>query len=226
MKIKRILVTGGCGFLGSHVVDTLVERGHSVDVIDNMSTCWLDEESATKPRFINGEVKTYAFQNILQVNDYALNGLSHDYDGIIHLAKRHPVERDKSVFENTWEGYVSGGVRLLLNFLKYKSPLKRFITAASLNKLNERNRILPNAVMEKAFLQVLRYHHLPPYLGAYMIYFPELVGERRTPESIVQAGINTESVEWAARVLCDYVDCTLKHKKSCRIWPIRVGKVI
>ncbi|HVP15588.1 MAG TPA: NAD-dependent epimerase/dehydratase family protein [Terriglobales bacterium] len=34
----RILVTGGAGFIGSHVVDRFVERGHEVAVLDNLST--------------------------------------------------------------------------------------------------------------------------------------------------------------------------------------------
>lgn len=32
----RVLVTGGAGFIGSHLVDELVRRGHDVDVIDNL----------------------------------------------------------------------------------------------------------------------------------------------------------------------------------------------
>ncbi|XOA42583.1 MAG: NAD-dependent epimerase/dehydratase family protein [Candidatus Nealsonbacteria bacterium] len=38
MKSKRILVTGGAGFIGSHLVDELIQRSYEVVVIDNLST--------------------------------------------------------------------------------------------------------------------------------------------------------------------------------------------
>ncbi|MEK7384860.1 MAG: NAD-dependent epimerase/dehydratase family protein, partial [candidate division NC10 bacterium] len=34
----RVLVTGGAGFIGSHVVDRLLADDHVVDVVDNLST--------------------------------------------------------------------------------------------------------------------------------------------------------------------------------------------
>ncbi len=44
-SVKRILVTGGAGFLGSHLCDRLVERGHDVICIDNFFTSQKDNVS-------------------------------------------------------------------------------------------------------------------------------------------------------------------------------------
>ena len=38
MKKKISVVTGGAGFLGSHITDYLINKGHKVYVIDNLST--------------------------------------------------------------------------------------------------------------------------------------------------------------------------------------------
>ena len=37
-RIKRILITGGAGFLGSHLCDRLVDQGHDVICLDNFFT--------------------------------------------------------------------------------------------------------------------------------------------------------------------------------------------
>ena len=42
MKFMRAIVTGGAGFIGSHIVDLLLNKNYSVIVIDNFATGRLD----------------------------------------------------------------------------------------------------------------------------------------------------------------------------------------
>ena len=56
----KILVTGGAGFIGSNLTDSLLSQGHEVRIIDNLSTGLLDNiqhmmENANL-RFIKGDV--------------------------------------------------------------------------------------------------------------------------------------------------------------------------
>ena len=51
----KVLVTGGAGFIGSHLVDRQIELGHETVVFDN-----LDEQvhsKGEKPAYLNKEVK-------------------------------------------------------------------------------------------------------------------------------------------------------------------------
>ncbi len=50
-KMKYVLVTGGAGFIGSHVVEELVARGCDVVVADNLSTGFVPNLSAVEGRF-------------------------------------------------------------------------------------------------------------------------------------------------------------------------------
>ena len=77
---RGCLVTGGAGFIGSHVVETLLNRGHRVVVIDNCST----------GRMLNlAHVKNHPGLRVEQadVNDtVAIAPLFKDVDWVFHLA--------------------------------------------------------------------------------------------------------------------------------------------
>ena len=72
----KILVTGGAGYIGSHVVYELIDQGHYVTILDDMS---LGLEENIDPRSIFVQGSTHSDSDLDSV-------LSVGFDGIIHLA--------------------------------------------------------------------------------------------------------------------------------------------
>ena len=81
----KILVTGGAGFIGSHVVDTLIEAGHRVAVVDNL---W--EHGGGKMENVNPQARFYK----LDIRDEALQKVFEEEqpEAICHLAAQHSVK--------------------------------------------------------------------------------------------------------------------------------------
>lgn len=82
----RILITGGAGFIGSHLSDALIERGHEVTVIDDLSTGRMQNIAHLKAndRF------HFAIETI--VNETVMDRLVSECDVIYHLAAAVGVE--------------------------------------------------------------------------------------------------------------------------------------
>jgi UDP-glucose 4-epimerase len=70
----RYIVTGGAGFIGSAVTDLLIQRGHDVLVIDNLST-GKEENLNPQADFVQEDIENHTLWQ----------ALSH-YDGVFHLA--------------------------------------------------------------------------------------------------------------------------------------------
>ncbi len=76
----RYLITGGAGFIGSHLAERLLQQGHSVSVIDDLSTGSIRNISG----FRNHERFRCVIDTIM--NRVALAGLVDEVDVIFHLA--------------------------------------------------------------------------------------------------------------------------------------------
>lgn len=85
----KYLVTGGCGFIGSHLCDALIEQGHTIRVLDDMSTGVVDY-LPLEAELVLGDVADLAL----------VKGAMQDVDGCFHLAAVASVERSN----NDWCG--------------------------------------------------------------------------------------------------------------------------
>jgi len=72
----KILVTGGAGYIGSHVVYELVDQGNDVTILDDMSL-GLEENIDPRSTFVNGS--THSDSDLDSV-------MAMNFDGVIHLA--------------------------------------------------------------------------------------------------------------------------------------------
>lgn len=77
---RTALVTGGAGFIGSHLVDQLIAEGTSVTVIDNLSSGdeanLADAQKTGKLRYVKGSI----------LDDLALSSAMRDADVVFHMA--------------------------------------------------------------------------------------------------------------------------------------------
>ena len=108
---KSVVVTGGAGFIGSHVVDALVAQGARVTVIDNLSTGFREFVSP-KVSFVEGDLldqalldRTFAKQEF--VFHFAAN--ADVKDGLAH--PRKDVQQNILATQNVLEAMRLNGVR-------------------------------------------------------------------------------------------------------------------
>jgi UDP-glucose 4-epimerase len=84
--MSRVLVTGGAGFIGSHVADALIARGHDVTILDDLSGGFRENVPAAAA-FVGGSVvdrvlvdrlfAEHRFTHVYHLAAYAAEGLSH-----------------------------------------------------------------------------------------------------------------------------------------------------
>src|SRR5688572_31783214 len=85
-SMHRVLVTGGAGFIGSHVADALIRRGHQVTVLDDLSGGFSENVparaafargSVADPALVNRFFAEERFTHLYHLAAYAAEGLGH-----------------------------------------------------------------------------------------------------------------------------------------------------
>lgn len=116
----KVLVTGGCGFIGSHIVDILVENNHQVIVFDDLSSGSM-ENLNDKAELYTGDLR-----NRTEID--AFFRMSHP-DAVIHHAAQIDVQESMKNPAYDCSVNIQGTVDLLDLSIKY--GVKRFVYASS-----------------------------------------------------------------------------------------------
>jgi nucleoside-diphosphate-sugar epimerase len=133
----RYLVTGGAGFIGSHIVETLLRDGHFVRVLDNFSSGKRENLSfiqglspkGTVPDFelIEGDIRNKA------TCDFACQGI----DYVLHQAALRSVPKSMKDPESYNDVNINGTLYMLQAAAKNK--VKRFVFASSSSVYGDTN---------------------------------------------------------------------------------------
>jgi dTDP-L-rhamnose 4-epimerase len=127
----KILVTGGAGFIGSHLVDALVDRGHEVTIYDNLDPqvhpggrpAHLNERAA----FIQGDVR----------DESALQEVVQKAEIIFHKASAVGVGQSQYQIAQYVTANTGGTATLLDILVNTKHNVRKLIVAASMSSYGE-----------------------------------------------------------------------------------------
>jgi UDP-glucose 4-epimerase len=119
----KAIVTGGAGFIGSHLVDQLLEKGNNVTVIDNMSTGSM-ENLAHHSRNPNLVIRQ---ADILHLS--ALENIMRGHDVVFHLAASANMRMSLTDHKRDLENNVIGTLNILEAMMK--DGIKDFVFAST-----------------------------------------------------------------------------------------------
>ena len=184
----KILVTGGAGFIGSHIVDAYLDLGHSVSVVDNLST---GRRENVNPRATLYQVDIRNLDEIKKVFS----------DASFDLVNHHAAQMDvrKSVDDPAYDASVN--IIGLLNLLEcsVKSGVSRIVFASSggaiygeldyfpADEQHPTRPISPYGVAKLASEQYLYYYQTVHGLQSASLRYANVYGPRQNPEG--EAGV-------------------------------------
>jgi UDP-glucose 4-epimerase len=184
----NILVTGGAGFIGSHVVDAYVQLGHQVSIIDNLST-GRERNINPKATLYKGDVRDAQF-----VREILERGR---FDAVNHHAAQIDVRR--SVADPAFDAAVNivGVINILESSIR--SHVARFIFSSTggaiygeqdyfpADELHPTRPISPYGIAKLSTEHYLFYYRVVHGLQTVILRYGNIYGPRQNPEG--EAGV-------------------------------------
>jgi UDP-glucose 4-epimerase len=190
--MSRVVVTGGAGFIGSHLANELVRRGYQVTVLDNLST---GKRANIEPLLVNGNVEFVAGS---VANLPLLQKLFSGVDYVFHQAAIPSVPRSIKNPKATHNANITGTLNVLLaardNGIKkvvYASSSSVYGDTPTLPKVED---MTPNPQSPYAVTKLTGEYYCKVFHGIYGLntaclrYF-NVYGPRQDPDSPYAAAI-------------------------------------
>lgn len=127
----KILVTGGAGFIGSHIVDLLIERGYSVRILDNIE---FQVHRGNIPEYLNPNAEF--LQGDIRNKEDIKEALK-DVDVVFHMAAAVGVGQSMYEIERYVHTNTLGTALLWDVIVNEKRRIKKFIVASSMSNYGE-----------------------------------------------------------------------------------------
>jgi UDP-glucose 4-epimerase len=177
----KILVTGGAGFIASHVADAFVKEGHKVFIIDNLSTGF-EKNVNPKAAFIKADICDKSLAELFE---------REKFDAVNHHAAQMDVRRsvaDPAFDANT---NIIGTINLLQNAVKY--GVKKFMFASTggavygeqdyfpADEKHSTNPLSPYGISKLAVEKYLFFYNKQYGLNYTILRYANIYGPRQNP---------------------------------------------
>jgi UDP-glucose 4-epimerase len=183
----NILVTGGAGFIGSHIADGYINEGHKVIILDNLSTGYRRNINP-KAIFYRIDIRSKKLEEIFK---------KHRIDVINHHAAQVDLRLSHSNPQEDAKINIEGSLNLFQNAIKYK--VKKIILASTggaiygeqkyfpADEKHKTNPLSPYGIAKLTVEKYLEFYHRHYGINYVCLRYSNVYGPRQLPKG--EAGV-------------------------------------